>query len=114
MSINSTIKGDKTKATVHPFLGAMYLEDESSHTPFAHINFPETKNKPMQSVNITQYVAIENHTALTTFNTWMLNNKTVRVTVLGDTYVTVPGISHKYPVNFHKIVTLNGAYPPSS
>ncbi|EFW99416.1 hypothetical protein CMQ_7784 [Grosmannia clavigera kw1407] len=108
MAINSTIKGTKTKATVHSFVGAMYLEDEPGHVPFAHINFPETKNKPMQSVNISQLVPIENLAALTTFNSWILANESVRVTVDGNTTINVPGISHKYHVHFHKILTLTG------
>ncbi|OAA64339.1 hypothetical protein SPI_02986 [Niveomyces insectorum RCEF 264] len=108
MGINTTLTSDSTKATVEAFEGVMYLEDEPSHTPFVTILFPETHNKPFQTINITQFVDIPNLDALTTFNTWLLANDSLRVTVKGDTHVKVSGISHRYPVTFKKTVTLAG------
>lgn len=108
MSINSTIKSDSTKATVESFNATMYLEDEADHTPFATILFPETENQPEQTVNVTQSVPIENMDALTTFNTWLLANDSLRVTVYGKTHIKVHGISRRYPVTFKKIITMPG------
>ncbi len=108
LSINTTLKSGKTKATVDAFEGDMYLEDEPSHEPFATILFPETHNQPFQTVNVSQEIAIKNASALTLFNTWLLTRESVRVTVLGYPKVKVPGISHKYGVTFKKTVTLTG------
>lgn len=108
LSINTTLKSGTTKATVEAFPGVMYLEDEPSHTPFVTIDFPETHNQPFQVVNISQYINITNIPALTTFNTWLLNNESLRVTVLGHPTVKVPGISHGYKVTFKKTITMPG------
>lgn len=108
LGINTTLKSGTTKATVEAFQGVMYLEDEPSHTPFVTIDFPETQNMPFQTVNISQFVNITNIPALTTFNTWLLNNDSLRVTVLGYPNVKVPGISKKYGVTFKKTVTMPG------
>ncbi|CAK7567055.1 MAG: hypothetical protein SEPTF4163_005013 [Sporothrix epigloea] len=108
LSINTTLKSGTTKATVEAFEGVMYLEDEPSHTPFVTINFPETQNKPFQTVNISQHVDIKSVPALTTFNSWLLNNDSIRVTVKGNPTVKVPGISKGYGVLFKKTVILPG------
>lgn len=108
LGINTTLKSGTTKATVEAFQGVMYLEDEPSHTPFVTINFPETQNQPFQTVNISQPVNITDIPALTTFNTWLLTNESLRVTVLGYPNVVVPGISRKYGVTFKKTLTMPG------
>ncbi|CAK7213917.1 hypothetical protein SEUCBS140593_002008 [Sporothrix eucalyptigena] len=108
LGINTTLKSGTTKATVEAFEGVMYLEDEPSHTPFVTINFPETQNQPFQTVNISQNVNVTNLDALTTFNAWLLNNETLRVTVQGNPTVKVPGISKGYGVTFKKTVTMPG------
>ncbi|KIH92757.1 hypothetical protein SPBR_02927 [Sporothrix brasiliensis 5110] len=108
LGINTTLKSGTTKATVEAFQGVMYLEDEPSHTPFVTIDFPETQNKPFQTVNISQHVDIADIPALTMFNTWLLNNESLRVTVLGYPNVKVPGISKKYGVTFKKTITMPG------
>ncbi|KAK4197796.1 hypothetical protein QBC40DRAFT_100144 [Triangularia verruculosa] len=109
MAINSTIKSDgKVHATIEPFLGVMYLEDLPGHTPFASINFPETTSEALQTVNVTQTLDITDVDALTTFNTWLLANETLRVTVYGETGIHVKGISRRYPVTFKKTVEMPG------
>ncbi|CAK7229876.1 hypothetical protein SBRCBS47491_007397 [Sporothrix bragantina] len=108
LGINTTLKSGTTKATVEAFQGVMYLEDEPSQTPFVTIDFPETQNMPFQTVNISQHVDIESIPALTTFNAWLLNNESLRVTVLGYPNVKVPGISKKYGVTFKKTITMPG------
>ncbi|KAK0718722.1 hypothetical protein B0T21DRAFT_295567 [Apiosordaria backusii] len=109
MAINSTIKSDgKVHATIEPFLGVMYLEDLEGHVPFASINFPETTSDALQTVNVTQTLDIKDEDALTTFNTWLLANETLRVTVYGETGIHVKGISRRYPVTFKKTVEMPG------
>ncbi|KAK3680448.1 hypothetical protein B0T22DRAFT_62391 [Podospora appendiculata] len=109
MSINSTILSDgKIKATIDGFPGKMYLEDYHDHTPFAIIDFPATTADAEQVVNVTQFTQINDVAAFTAFNTFLLMNDTFRVTVEGDTFVTVHGIARRYPVTFKKIVTLPG------
>ncbi|KAK4171621.1 hypothetical protein QBC36DRAFT_91341 [Triangularia setosa] len=109
MAINSTIKSDgKVHATIEPFLGVMYLEDLPDHTPFASINFPETTSEALQTVNVTQTLDIKNEDALTTFNTWLLANETLRVTVFGETGIRVKGIARRYPVTFKKTIEMPG------
>lgn len=108
LGINTTLKSGTTKATVSKFKGVMYLEDEPSHAPFVTIDFPEVKNKKFQTVNITQNVEITDTEALARFNTWLLANDSLRVTVEGHPTVKVPGISKKYGVTFKKTVTLTG------
>jgi competence protein ComGC len=109
MSINSTIHSDgSVKATIDGFTGDMYLEDLQPHTPFASVTFPETTSDAIQIVNVTQFTPITNMDAFTTFNTWLLHNKTLRVTVKGDTYIHVSGIAKAFPVSFSKTVEMPG------
>ena len=109
MAINSTITTDgSVHADIDGFEGAMYLEDQPEHAPFAKINFPATTADKLQTVNVTQFLPIDDVAALTTFNTWLLANETLRVTVLGDTNVQVSGISRKYGVTFKKTITMPG------
>ncbi|GJC80148.1 hypothetical protein ColLi_02986 [Colletotrichum liriopes] len=109
MGINSTLKSDgSVKATIEPFDGVMYLEDLEPHTPFVNLKFPETKSVKLQTVNISQPIEIADMAAFTTFNTWLLNNESVRVTIRGDTHVKVNGIARRYGVTFRNTVTLKG------
>ena len=114
MAIESTIRTDgKVHATIDPFVGDMYLEDLPEHTPFASIEFPQTTADAFQTVSVSQFLDIKNMEAFTTFNVWLLANESFRVTVKGDTFVTVKGIARKYPVTFKKTVTLLGKLLPS-
>lgn len=109
MAINSTIKSDgSVHATIDGFPGVMYLEDYQPHTPFAKINFPQTTSDALQVVNVSQFLPIDDVAALTRFNTWLLANDSLRVTVEGDTNVHVRGISRSYPVTFKKTITMPG------
>lgn len=109
MAVNSTIRSDgKTHATIAPFTGVMYLEDLEAHTPFASVEFPETTSEKLQVVNVSQIVEITNMEAFTTFNTWLLANETLRMTIEGDTSVKVKGIAKNYGVTFKKTVDLKG------
>lgn len=109
MSINSTITTDgSVHADIEPFEGVMYLEDHADHKPFATIQFPATTAEKLQTVNVTQFLPIEDLAALTVFNTWLLSNESLRVTVLGDTQVKVKGISRHYDVTFKKTITIAG------
>ncbi|KAK4117142.1 hypothetical protein N656DRAFT_773184 [Canariomyces notabilis] len=109
MAINSTIRSDgQVHATFEPFQGVMYLEDLQPHTPFAKIDFPETDSDALVLINVTQTLQIENVEALTVFNTWLLANESLKVTVEGNTNVHVRGISRAYPVTFKKTVDIPG------
>ncbi|KAL2266647.1 hypothetical protein VTJ83DRAFT_5999 [Remersonia thermophila] len=109
MSLNSTIRTDgSVHANIAGFEGIMYLEDLEPRTPFARIQFPPTTAAALQTVNVTQTLTIHDVAALTTFNTWLANNETVRVTVEGDTTVRVRGIARNYGVTFKKTLTLAG------
>jgi hypothetical protein len=109
MSIDSTIKSDgKVHANIAGFEGVMYLEDHLPPTPFAKINFPPTTSDALQTVNVTQFLPVDDVEALTRFNTWLLANETLRVTVLGDTTLRVRGIARDYGVTFKKTVTMPG------
>ncbi|KAK3311111.1 uncharacterized protein B0T15DRAFT_520434 [Chaetomium strumarium] len=109
MAINSTITTDgSVHATVKGFQGVMYLEDLQPHTPFAKFDFPQTNSDAFQTVNISQFLPVDDVKALTVFNTWLLANESLRVTVLGDTQVRVKGISRDYGVTFKKIVDMPG------
>ncbi|KAM0276114.1 hypothetical protein ACHAQH_007088 [Verticillium albo-atrum] len=109
MAINSTIRAkDGVKAKIAPFQAVMYLEDIESHTPFVYLDFPETESVKLQTVNTTQEVTIPDMDAFTTFNTWLLGNETLRVTVEGKTHVRVNGISRNYGVTFKKTMELTG------
>lgn len=112
ISLSSTIKTDgSVKANIAAFEGIMYLEDRHPHTPFAKLNFPATTADAEQHVTLTQFLHIDDVEALTTFNSWLLANKTLRVTLEGDTFVQVSGISRAYPIFFQKTVTMPGMQP---
>lgn len=109
MSINSTIRSKGgVSAKIRPFVGEMYLEDLEPHTPFVMINFPETTSTELQTVNKTQEVDIFDMDAFATFNTWLLGNESVRVTIKGDTAVRVSGVARDFGVTFKKTITLKG------
>jgi len=109
MAINSTIRTDgSVNANIANFTGDMYLEDLMPHTPFAQIDFPATTSAALSVVNVTQYVDIKNMAAFTTFNAWLLQNTTLRVTVVGSTSVQVSGINRWYPVTFSKTIEMPG------
>ncbi|TQN70726.1 hypothetical protein CSHISOI_04705 [Colletotrichum shisoi] len=109
MAINSTLRSDgSVKATIEPFDGVMYLEDLEPHTPFVNLKFPETRSVKLQTVNISQPIEIADLAAFTTFNTWLQNNESVRVTVKGNTHVKVNGIARRYGVTFRNTMTLKG------
>ncbi|KAK3330782.1 hypothetical protein B0H66DRAFT_74560 [Apodospora peruviana] len=109
MSVNSVIRSDgKVHAIIEPFKGVMYIEDLPDHTPFATLDFPETTSEAFQVVNVTQFTKIDDMGAFTTFNTWLVNNETFRVTVMGDTHVKVKGIARRYPVTFKKTIDMPG------
>lgn len=113
VGINSTIESDgKFQATIDGFHGSMYLEDLQPHTPFCAVDFPQTTSAAIQVVNVSQPIQIQDMAAFTTFNTWLLNNETLRVTMTGDTHIRLSGISKAFPVTFKKTVTLNGMFPP--
>lgn len=109
MAVDSTIKTDgKIHATVDGFKGVMYLEDLEGHPPFATIDFPETTSEKESNVKVDQIVKVEDMDAFTTFNTWLLANETLRLTIEGDTAVHVRGLSKSYGVTFKKTVDLKG------
>lgn len=110
MSINSTITSDgSVHATIDAFTGQMYLEDLQPHTPFAAVNFPQTTSDALVIVNITnQFTPVTDLDAFTVFNTWLLTNDSLRVTVTGNTNVHISGISKAYGVTFTKTVTMPG------
>lgn len=109
MSINSTIRlGSSTPATIDAFEGVMYLEDFEPHAPFAKLAFPQTTGDKLQVVNISQFTPITDLEAFTRFNTWLLVNESIRVTVEGDTKIHVKGLGKAYPINFKKTVTMAG------
>lgn len=109
MSVNSTIRiSSSTAAVIHGFEGVMYLEDFEGKVPFARLAFPETTGASLQVVNISQSTPVTDVVALTRFNTWLLLNDSIRVTVEGETTIKVKGLTKAYPVNFKKIVTLQG------
>lgn len=109
MSVNSTIRiSSSTSATIDGFEGVMYLEDYEPHAPFARLSFPETTGDSLQVVNISQFTPITDLDAFTRFNTWLLLNDSIRVTVEGDTNIHIKGLSRAYPINFKKTVTLTG------
>ncbi|TLS24125.1 hypothetical protein PpBr36_08820 [Pyricularia pennisetigena] len=109
MEIDSGIRTDgKVHAQVAPFEGVMYLEDWAPQRPFAKIRFPETSSAAFQDVKVSQFVNVEDMEAFTVFNTWLLVNDTLRVTIRGDTTVRVRGIARDYPVVFKKTTTMPG------
>lgn len=109
MAINSTISADEsTHATIRGFEGTMYLMDVDPPAAFAKLQFPEVKSTAEINVNVSQEMVVEDMAALVTFNTYLVQRKTVRVKVEGDTKVRVSGIARDYPVTFTKEVELNG------
>ena len=109
MAINSTIHiSSSFTATLDGFTGQLYLEDVEPHTPFASLDFPPTTSAAEQVVNVTQFTPITNMAAFTEFNIWLLANDSVRVTVAGDTFVRLSGISKSFPISFTKTVTIPG------
>ncbi|KAJ9138271.1 hypothetical protein NKR19_g7907 [Coniochaeta hoffmannii] len=109
MSVNSTIRlSSATAATIDGFDGVMYLEDFEPHVPFAKLAFPQTTGDKLQVVNISQFTPITDLEAFTRFNTWLLLNESIRVTIEGDTKIHVKGLSKAYGINFKKTVTLQG------
>ncbi|ATY58352.1 hypothetical protein A9K55_003281 [Cordyceps militaris] len=109
MTINSTITTDGTvKANIDPFAGDMYLEDTEDKTPFAVLNFPPTNADKYSVVNVDQHIVIQNLDAFNKFNTWFVNNETLRIGVKGQTKVQPSGLNKKYDVTFHKILEVKG------
>lgn len=103
MEINSTIETDGSiHADVAAFEGNLYLEDLEGHVPFATINFPATTADKHQIVNVTQEVTITDMDAFIDYNIWFVNNKTLRLTVDGQTQVKPAGLSKWYDVDFRK------------
>jgi hypothetical protein len=112
MSVNSTIRiASATSATIDAFEGIMYLTDFSPVTAFAKLQFPQTTGDSLQVVNLTQFTPIDDRVAFTRFNTWLLMNDSIRVTVEGKTKVKVSGLDRKYGVTFKKTVELTGEFP---
>lgn len=121
LAINSTIEADDSiHAVIDPFEGVMYLEDWAPQTPFARINFPSVTSAAKSAVNITQFTQILDLNAFTVFNTWFIQNETIRVTVEGDSQLRVSGVNRKYPVHFKKTLefpalsNFNGTTVPNS
>ena len=109
MAVDSTITTDgKIHAEIDGFTGVMYLEDNKPHEPFASIDFPDTTSAKLTRVKVSQAVEVTNMEAFTTFNTWLLANETLKLTIEGDTKVKVKGLSKKYGVTFKKTVDLKG------
>jgi hypothetical protein len=109
LTVNSTIKTDGSiSAKIDGFEASMYLEDTEDQTPFTTINFPKTTAAKEQHVSVSQHIDISNLAAFTQFNTWLLANETLRLTVTGDTHVHVKGLSKAYGVNYKKTVELKG------
>lgn len=84
----------------------MFLEDWAPQTPFANIAFPSVTSAAMTTVNLTQFTSILDMNAFTVFSEFFIKNETMRVSVEGDTHLTVSGISKKYPVHFKKTVDI--------
>ena len=111
MAINSTIRTDgSVHAVIDGFVGIMYLEDLQPQTPFSTLNFPQTTSDSYQTVNVDQHVEITDMKAFTVFNTWLLEKESLRVTMSGDTFIHVNGISRAYPATFKKTLTLKGMF----
>ncbi|KAF4123361.1 Protein of unknown function (DUF3712) [Geosmithia morbida] len=109
MEINSTISTDGSiKAKLDPFKGEMYLADLGKDSTFATVNLPKTNANKHQSVNVSQHVNIADTKKFTTFNTWFVNNETMRVSIDGHTKVKPSGLSRKSKVHFKKTVEMNG------
>lgn len=112
MAVNSTITTDgSVHAEIDGFTGVMYLEDLEGHEPFASIDFPDTTSAKLTTVNVSQTVEVTNMEAFTTFNTWLLANESLKLTIEGDTNVHLKGISRGFGVTFKKTVDLKGNMP---
>lgn len=109
MEINSTISTDGTvKADIDPFIGNLTLRDIPDAKPFVQLNFPKTNANKFQTVNISQTVEISDMEAFAQFNKYFFQNETLRVAIDGKTKVQPAGLSKKYDVDFHKVVTFKG------
>ena len=109
MAVNSTITTDgSVHADIDGFTGVMYLEAREPHEPFASIDFPETTSAKLTTVNVSQTVEVMDMEAFTIFNTWLLANESLKLTIEGDTHVKVKGLSKKFGVTFKKTVDLKG------
>jgi hypothetical protein len=105
ISINSVVHSENTiKAWIEPFTADMYLEDKYPHVAFAQVNMPQTHTGE-SIVNVTQQVAVTPD--YIDFNTWVLLNESVRVTVEGDTVVHAKALKAA-KVHFKKTITLKG------
>jgi hypothetical protein len=111
MTIDSTIRTDgKIHAKIDGFTASMYLEDTDDKTPFTAIDFPPTTADKESKVQVSQHIDITNMDAFTKFNTWLLANETLRVTIVGETKVHVKGLSKGYKVNYKKTKELKGRH----
>lgn len=109
MAVNSTITTDgSVHAEIDGFTGIMYLEDLEPHEHFASIDFPATTSEKLTTVNVSQPVQVTNMEAFTTFNTWLLANESLKLTIEGPTKVHVKGLSKAFGVTFKKTVDLKG------
>lgn len=109
MAIDSIIRTDgSVHAEIDAFEGEMFLTDLPVRRPFARINFPKTTSDAYQEVKVSQSTPIFDMEAFTTFNTWLLSNETLRVSVEGRTNVRVRGLSNSYGVNFAKTISMPG------
>lgn len=109
ISIDSSVSSsDSIHATIDAFEAQMYLEDKLPHTPFATLMMPET-HTGLSIVNITQELPTTGATAqaFIDYNSWLMLNESVRMTVKGETTVRVKGLRGT-KVNFEKTVTLKG------
>lgn len=109
MEINSTIKTDGSiHANVDPFEGAMYLDALGESSTFSTVDFPKTNANKHQDIKVSQHIDIPNMDTFTTFNTWFVNNETLKITVDGHTKVKPSGLDRKSKVHFKKTVEVNG------
>lgn len=109
MGISSIIRTDgSVHAQIDAFEGDMFLTDLPQRRPFVRVKFPATDSSAYQEVKVDQFTPITDMEAFTTFNTWLMANESLRVTVEGTTFVQVRGLSNKYSVKFSKIVTMPG------
>ncbi|KAM3565860.1 hypothetical protein ARSEF4850_001171 [Beauveria asiatica] len=109
MTVDSTISTDGTvKADIDAFAGDMYLEDTDDKTPFAVLDFPPTNANKHSNVKVDQHVEIKNMDAFNKFNTWFVNNETLKIGIKGNTKIQPKGLSKKYHVIFHKVLEAKG------
>lgn len=111
LGINTTlaITGSLVQATVDGFNGSLYLQGQSSQTPFVTVPFPPTSaDVAQQDLVVSLDMEIADLASFSTFCAWVVSNKTLSVTVVGNTFVHLSGISHPYPVTFNKTITVYG------